>query len=281
MAVRESGPARKAPTDGEFDIVVRGNGIAALVAALDCARIGLRTVVISSDDWVETRENVSARSGVAAALCAEFGVPFDVVRPQHGEQSILGIPGSPFSRSVRKTLGWRGAWRIYLDRVRPLLAIGEERNLARLVISRIGASALEAFVRPFTRSVLGSDPENIDIIDCVPELLPAMSRVGSLTLGVLELAAADDSFANLIRPEGGLAALESAVMRRANHFAITVRTAERTDISAHTTLDLSAPGFSQALDRAVPIARDRAQDARHSVLSDVRYRPIGPVDLEG
>lgn len=280
MAARKS-TQHSATASTEFDIVVLGDGSAALLAALDCARIGLRTSLVSQREWTETRIEGSARAGVLADVCQEFGVPYEAVQPAEGEQQILGIPGSPLSRDVRERCGWRGAWRIYLDRVRPVLAIGEERNLARLVTSRLGRGALETLVRPRVNDVLLCEPEDVDLVDCVPELLPAMSRVGSLTLGVLELAAADTNSVASVVPRGGLASLETAIALQAAHFAVSRRSRNDDLVVAHTTVDLTAAKFTQALDRAIPLARLLAQDARTAIFADADYRPIGPVDLEG
>lgn len=280
MVSRRAAAKREELPDGAFDVLIRGQGLAAVIAAVDCARIGLRTVIVSPSEWSETRISASARAGVMEELCAELGIEFETVRPRKGEESVLGIPASPFSRSVRQACGWAGAWRVYLDRLRPLLAIGEERNLARLVTSRLGTTALDKLVRPHAEAVLGCAPEEVDIVDCVPELLPALSRVGSLTLGVVELLAADERFTTTIAPAGGMHALEAAAIARADHFAVTRIDSDRSHVAGHTTLDLTAPLFTQALDRAVPIARELARDARRSVLADPDYRPIGPVDLE-
>jgi len=277
---RRAAAKREELPDGSFDVVIRGHGLAAVIAAVDCARIGLRTVVVSPSDWSETRISASARAGVMEELCAELGIEFETIYPRKGDESVLGIPASPFSRTVRQACGWAGAWRVYLDRVRPLLAIGEERNLARLVTSRLGATALDKLVRPHTEAVLGCAPEDVDIVDCVPELLPALSRVGSLTLGVVELLATDERFTSMIAPRGGIRALETAAIARADHFAVTRTAPDWQQFSGHTTLDLSAPLFTQALDRAVPIARELAREARRRILADTDYRPIGPVDLE-
>ncbi len=268
-----------------FDVLVVGEGIPALVAAIDCARIGLRTIILNSEQAVETRTAVSARDGVVADLCAEFGVGFDVTEPTLSEATILGIPGTPFGPSVRQTLGWSGSWRVYLDRLRPLLAIGDERNLARLVRQRIGSRALEGLVRPAVRAQLDCEPEDVDIVELIPELSPAMNRVGSLTLGVLELATADLRAVSLIAPRGGLAAIERALINRANYFAVTRVAEPPKNLLARVTVTLDSPStngsfLGLALDRAVPRARQQAADARHEILSDPDYRPIGPVDLE-
>ncbi len=279
MAARKSAK-NPSTSSSAFDIVVRGDGIAPLLAALDCARIGLRTNLVSQGEWTETRSEGSARAGVIAETCQEFGVSYEVVRPADGEQQVLGIPGSPLSRNVREKCGWRGAWRIYLDRVRPLLAIGEERNLARLVTTRLGRDALETLVRPRVNDMLLCEPEDVDVVDCVPELLPAMSRVGSLTLGVLELAAADPNSVATVVPRGGFASLETAIALKATHFAVSRRSQADEPVIAQITVDLTAAKFTQALDRAIPLARALAQDARAAIFADADYRPIGPVDLE-
>jgi hypothetical protein len=107
-----------------------------------------------------------------------------------------------------------------------------------------------------------------------------MSRVGSLSLGVLELASADPSTVGFIYPHGGLAALHRAAEREADYFALN-RVSRATDaLEARVELDLSDPLFNRALHVGIPRARERARELRRELLRDPEYSPIGPVDLE-
>ncbi len=273
-----------------FDVVVRGEGIAATLAATDFARVGLRTALVSSaeeradestsEPRKELRDAASSWGGVVAGVCDELGVTYREQWPAPGEATIFGIPGSPLSPHTRAAMGSAGAARVYLDRLKPLLAIGEEHNLAQLVRARMGRSALDVLVRPVTRRELDCEPEDVDIRDVAPGLLQAMSRVGSLSLGVLELASADPSTVGLIVPDGGLVAIQHAAEREADFFAVNRGSLPSASMEARVELDLSDQLFNRALHVGIPRARERARELRRELLRDPDYSPIGPVDLE-
>jgi len=289
------------PSVNVFDIVVRGEGIPALLAATGCARVGLRTALVSSaasdatvmDEALgvgadakstlrasEARLFASGWGGVVENVCAELLVECRVEHSTPGGERIVGIPGSPLSTPIRRVIGNAGAVRAYADRLRPLLAIGEEFNLARLVRSRLGSATLEKLVRPAAREELGCAPEDVDLRDVAPGLVQAMSRVGSLSLGVLELGAQDPSTLTRIYPVGGLRAVELAAVAQADYFAVSRRVPADTNVSAYRELDLRKPVFNQALHVGIPRARHEAQELWRSILHDPAYTPIGPVDLE-
>ena len=262
-------------------MLVRGQGIAAFLAATDFARLGLRTALVTSDleGDAEHREYASAWGGVVGDVCDELGVAFHEETPLPGEENILGIPGSPLSSATRRALGAAGSFRAYLDRLRPLLAIGEEANLAALVSSRLGASTLQLLVRPAVRRELDCEPEDVDVRDVAPGLTQAMSRVGALSLGVLELAAANPSTVARVVPDGGLRALQLAAQSQAAYFAVNIDPSTET-VRAHVELDLVAPVYERALHVGIPRARQEAAQIRRALLRDPDYSPIGPVDLE-
>jgi oxygen-dependent protoporphyrinogen oxidase len=276
-----TGKSRPRPESAGFDVVVHGHGVAALLAATDFARVGLRTALLTGDSEgdSEHRDFASAWGGVVADVCDELNVAYREEAPAIGEERILGIPGSPLSSATRRALGTAGAFRAYLDRLRPLLAIGEETNLARLVTTRLGASTLELLVRPAVRLELDCEPEDVDVRDAAPGLTQAMSRVGALSSGVLELAAANPSTIMRIVPDGGLQALQVAAQRQADYFAVSVGPLSQTP-DAHLELDLTDPTYRRALHVGIPRARQEAAEARRAILRNPDYSPIGPVDLE-
>ena len=130
-----------------FDIAVIATDASGLVAALDCARIGLR-VVVWEIPGRQVGDEHSAIGGIVAEVCDDVGISFALTRPQPGDENILGIPTNPFSSAVRRTLGWRGAWRVYLDRVMPIMGIGNERSFAKLVTRRLGQRAYRLMIQP-------------------------------------------------------------------------------------------------------------------------------------
>jgi hypothetical protein len=276
-----SGKSGPRPESGAFDVAVRGKGLAALLAATDFARVGLRTVLLTDGvaGDAEHRDYASAWGGVVADVCTELNVAYHEEMPASGEERILGIPGSPLSSATRRVLGTAGALRAYLDRLRPLLAIGEEFNLARLVVTRLGASTLELLVRPAVRAELDCEPEDVDVRDAAPGLTQAMSRVGALSSGVLELAAANPSAVSLVVPQGGLRAVQVAAERQAAFFAVTVDPAVES-VDAHAELDLTDSVYRRSLHVGISRARNQAAETRRALLRDPDYSPIGPVDLE-
>lgn len=276
-----SGKSGSRPKSDVFDVAVHGDGLAALLSATDFARVGLRTALLTGDapGDSERRDYASAWGGVVAGVCAELKVAYREEVPASGAESILGIPGSPLSSATRRVLGTAGALRAYLDRLRPLLAIGEENNLARLVVTRLGASTLELLVRPAVRRELDCEPEDVDVRDVAPGLTQAMSRVGALSSGVLELAAANPSTVSRVVPQGGLRAVQAAAERQAAFFAVTVDPPAET-VVAHAELDLTDSVYRRALHVGISRARNHAAEIRRALLRDPDYSPIGPVDLE-
>lgn len=202
----------------ETHVVVVGGGVGGLVAARECAKVGMRvTLLEASEDLggvirrVELdgvvldagAESYATRGGHVRALLEELGLTDQVVAPRAGGAwlagipgvgaapmpvgGILGIPANPFQDDVRRILGWSGVWRAYLDRVRPPLTIGHELSLGKLVSSRMGAKVRDRLVAPVTSGVYSASPEDVDVDVAAPGLNAALTRVGSLSGAVQEL----------------------------------------------------------------------------------------------
>ena len=202
-----------------FDIAVIATDASGLVAALDCARIGLR-VVVWEIPGRQVGDEHSAIGGIVAEVCDDVGISYTSSRPEPGDENILGIPTNPFSSAVRRTLGWRGAWRVYLDRVMPIMGIGNERSFAKLVTRRLGQRAYRLMIQPRVVGETGTT-EDLDVGDLVPGLAEATSRVGSLTLGVIEMMAADERAVQRVTLTEGMTALTQALRARLDYFAVT------------------------------------------------------------
>ncbi|MDX2376410.1 FAD-dependent oxidoreductase [Microbacterium sp. LRZ72] len=199
-------------------IIVIGGGIAGLVAAWDCAKVGLRVSVLEAADEaggaIRTRvvagvpldvgaESYATRGGHVRALLSELGLDGEIVRPRGGRAwlagvprvgaaplpagGLLGIPENPFADDVRRVIGWRGAWRAYVDRLRPVLTIGHQHSLGTLVSSRMGARVLERLVAPVVQGVYSARPEEIDVDAAAPGLNAALTRVGTLSGAVVAM----------------------------------------------------------------------------------------------
>jgi hypothetical protein len=202
-----------------FDVAVVASDPAGLAAALDCARIGLR-VVVWEIPGPPVGDEHSAIGGIVTEFCDDLSVSYVLSRPQPGDENILGIPTNPFSSAVRHTLGWRGAWRVYLDRIMPIMGIGNERSFAQLVTRRLGQRAYRLMIRPRVIDDTGM-VEDLDVGDLVPGLAEATSRVGSLTLGVIEMMMADERAVQRVTLTGGMVALTQALRVRLDYLAVT------------------------------------------------------------
>lgn len=205
----------------ESHVVVAGGGISGLVAALECAKVGMRVTVLEASDAFGGvvrsaevggitldvgAESFATRGGIVRALLAELGLADEVVAPNAAgawvagvpgigaaplpKGGILGIPDNPWAPDVRRVIGWAGAWRAYVDRLRPPLTIGHQRSLGALVRSRMGARVLDRLVAPVTSGVYSARPEDIDVDLAAPGLNAALTRTGSLGGAVADLRAA-------------------------------------------------------------------------------------------
>lgn len=208
----------------ELHAVVVGGGVAGLVAARDIAKIGVRVTVLEATDAAggalaqvqvagltvdSGAESYATRGGHVAALVHDLGLDDQIVKPNPqgawlrlpdaagGELTIpmpqggvLGIPSNPFADDVRRALGWGGAWRAYLDRVMPVLAIGRVHNLGRLVEKRMGRTVLERLVWPVAGGVYSASPYDLEVDLAAPGLNKALTRAGSLS-GAIALLRGD------------------------------------------------------------------------------------------
>lgn len=229
-------------------VVVIGAGIAGLSAALDCARVGIRVTVIEASSVLggsigsvelagvrlDTGAESYARRGKAVReLVESLGLGEDTITPSTAGSwlrlstgkavpspaaGILGIPSNPFAEDVRAVIGWSGAWRAYLDRIKPVLAIGEVHNLGELVERRMGTKVLTELVAPVTRGVYSTDPSEIDVTAAIPGLNAALTRTGSLSGAVLTLRGNAPAGALVSGLRGGMhrliEALEEELLRR-------------------------------------------------------------------
>jgi len=303
-----------------FDVAVVSRDPSALVAAWECARIGLRVIVLELPD-AELGDAPSNAGGVVAGLCSDLGLSVTIQDPSRGEENIYGIPANPFSAAVRDVMGWRGAWRIYLDRLMPIMSLGNERSLHRLVRRRLGARALRLLVQPRLASDLGITSD-VDVADLVPGLSEATTRVGSLTLGVIEMMAADPAAVQRVELSGGMPGLRAALHERLDYFAVTRHRATAADVApgakpdddatltfsstgsrpesvrvsallasrdfvvpvASTSLPSGIVGVSErapSLPAALRASREAAASVRQALLSRSEKPPVGPVDLGG
>ena len=234
-------------------VVVIGGGAAGLVAAREIARPGFEVTVLESRSELggsvarhrlagivldAGAESFATRGGHVAELIDDLGLGDQVVRPLAAgawlqlpgravptpKAGLLGIPSSPLAEDVIAAVGWGGAFRAYLDRLMPVLKVGKERNLGKLVRRRMGRAVLENLVAPVTTGVYSASPYDIDVAVAAPGLNEAMTRAGSLSGGVSTLrgdAKPGSAVGGLV---GGMATLIDALAADARARGAELRT---------------------------------------------------------
>ncbi|WP_313354476.1 FAD-dependent oxidoreductase, partial [Microbacterium sp.] len=242
-------------------VVVIGGGIGGLVAARECAKVGMRVTLLEASEALggsirtaeldgitvdAGAESFATRGGHVKALVDGLGLADAVVPPQGGgawlsgipgaadaplpKGSLLGIPANPFQDDVRRIIGWRGAWRAYLARLGPPLTIGHERSLGKLVGSRMGARVRDRLVAPVTAGVYSADPDEVDTDVAAPGLNAALTRIGSLT-GAVGLLAAERKGtapgAAVLGLVGGMGRLVEALRADLIAYGVDIRTGTR------------------------------------------------------
>ena len=244
-------------------VVVVGGGIAGLIAAWECARIGMAVTVLEASRIAGGAirgatvggialdvgaESYATRGGHVRRLIDELGLGADVVTPSGGRAwlggipgvpggaaplpagGVLGIPANPFDPDVRRIIGWRGAWRAYLDRLRPVLTIGHTHSLGALVSTRMGARVLDRLVAPVVQGVYSARPADIDVDLAAPGLNAALTRTGSLG-GAVSVLSGDRATkapgAAVEGIRGGMTRLVEALLARLNELGATVLTDTR------------------------------------------------------
>ncbi|MFD4422411.1 protoporphyrinogen oxidase [Agromyces sp. NPDC058484] len=240
------------------DVVVVGGGVAGLVAALECAKIGLQVTVLERRDAIggcagrieldeltldSGAESFATRGGSVAELLEHLGLADDIVKPNPAgawlvwpggggapdaaplpRTGMLGIPANPLGDDVRRIIGWRGAIRAYADRLMPILRIGRAHSLGRLVRSRMGALVLDRLVTPISAGVYSSDPNELELDLVAPGLNEAMTRVGSLSGGVGQLVEERKAGSAVLGLRGGMHRLVDALAAELDRFGVEVVT---------------------------------------------------------
>ncbi|WP_314430251.1 FAD-dependent oxidoreductase [Microbacterium lacticum] len=282
-------------------VVVVGGGVAGLVSALEWAKIGAQVTVLDAAGRLGGSLETALLDGIPVDLVADAfpaqapalaGVidelrlradvdeaaplPVWIAGPAVAgrasnaaplpEATVLGIPSNAWADDVRRVIGWRGAWRAYLDRLRPPLTIGHERSLGRLVRQRMGDRVVDRLVAPVTRGLYGLDPDEVDVEAAAPGLSTALTRTGSLAGAVFDLLAPDgdgSATAPATRAtfRGGFGRLATALTERLLDLGADLRVDHRvTSLAAAPdgTWTVRAPAPDQARDQAPDQATDAA-----------------------
>lgn len=249
----------------ERHVVVIGGGIGGLVAARECAKVGMPVTLLEASEELggairraevdgivvdAGAESYATRGGHVRALITELGLADRIVAPEGGgawidgipgvgaapipKGGIMGIPDNPFAEDVRRVLGTGGMWRAYLDRLRPPLTIGFERSLGKLVRGRMGPKVLDRLVAPVTAGVYSAHPDDVDVETVAPGLSAALTRVGSLSGAVAVLrgereqkgGAPGSAVEGLV---GGMSTLVDALRADLEELGVEIRTGARVE----------------------------------------------------
>ena len=274
----------------ETRVVVIGGGIAGLVTALECAKVGMPVTVLEAAAVfggtvaeaevaglrVDTGATSWSTGGAVRALVEELGLGDLVVTPRDDRtwiaglgrrgaaapvpaDSVLGIPANPWSEQVRPFIGLDGAWRAYLDRLRPPFTIGKERNLDRLVRTRMGDGVVECMVAPLTSGRFGMRPSQVDVTAAAPGLASALTRTGSLGGAVADLLVDRSTGPAVESLEGGMPRLVDALVGRL------------AALGADLVPGAPVAGLERAADGRWLVAREPA--------SDGSIPPVEPADV--
>jgi oxygen-dependent protoporphyrinogen oxidase len=288
------------------DVLVIGSDAASLAAAIDCARIGLSVTVWIPADVTFSSESRSFthREGIVAALLDHYKIGYSIDKPIRGEESILGIPGNPFSARVTQSLGKAGRWRVYRDRITPILTIGAQSNLGTLVQKRMGEAALTQLVNPATQELYGLNAVQLDVSTVAPGLSAAMTRAGSLSGGVLEQYVADPRVCERLIVEGGDKAIIDSLLTTLEYFSATIVRPKDTsaklekfarkagaflldfgdvdipeNVDKKRIFEVGISLINPGLDSALPASLQSALHARRLLLSNPENPPIGPTAI--
>jgi len=242
-------------------VVVVGGGVAGLVAARECAKVGMQVTILEAADAlggavtgievdgvrVDAGADRFTGSGPVRELIEELQLQGRIVAARPGARwvsglpsgaaplpraSLLGIPANPWAEDARRFIGWRGAWRAYLDRLRPPLTIGHRQSLGELVRSRMGDRVRDRMVAPATSGIFGITPDEVDVAAVAPGLGAALTRTGSLAGAVGQLLPGNES--PWLSLDGGMSALVDALAEHLEELGATVRTAVRATSVAAT-----------------------------------------------
>ncbi len=290
------------------DVIVIGGGVAGLVAARACARVGLTVTVLEATPAVggavashevagltldSGAESFAVRRNAVAEFVDSLGLTGDVVAPNPAgawlhlpaegpaggsvsvplpQAGVLGIPGSPLADDVRRVIGWSGAWRAYLDRLMPVLTIGREHSLGDLVRKRMGRRVLERLVEPVTAGVYSSAADDLEIDVVAPGLNAALTTAGSLSGAVLSLRSAAPAGSAVAGLRGGMSRLVAALVADLDHFGVEIVT----DAPVKTLRRAGVPD-----DAGVPAGGERTWVVRHEVPAHEAPAEAPATDLPG
>ena len=283
-----------------IDVLVIGGGVAGLVAARECAQVGLAVTIVETTDAVggpvaahvldglaldSGAESFAVRGGTVASFIEDLGLTDQVVAPNAAgawlhlpalkagadaavsvplpKAGVLGIPGSPLADDVRRVIGWKGALRAYADRLMPVLTIGREHSLGDLVKKRMGQRVLDRLVEPVASGVYTTSAVDLEIDVVAPGLNRALTTAGSLSGAVSALRAGAPAGSNVGGLVGGMASLPAAILAALQRHDVEI-------LTGTTATALARSGTDDAPTWAVTVTRQADADPTEP--------PAAPID---
>jgi oxygen-dependent protoporphyrinogen oxidase len=234
------------------DVVVVGGGIGGLVVARRLALGGLSVTLLEASDRLggavshhvvgglvldAGAESFATRRGAVAALATDLGLGAELVAPtERGAwlqpvdrdtvpipaTTLLGIPGSPLAADVIAVLGFRAAFRAYLETVLPGPFGAKAESLGELVQKRMGKAVLEQLVTPIAGGVHSAPPFELEVDRVAPGLRSAMLSSGSLALAVRNLRT-EAAGGAVLGIRGGVHRLVDEIAADLERFGVDVR----------------------------------------------------------
>lgn len=270
------------------EVLVFGGSIPALVAALDLAELGIGVRIANVPVNVPTGA-VHDPSGEVSELLERLAAPISeggreseearpvcraadrvCLRARNGEwkpqpvPEVWGVPAVPISSDSIAVLGTGGALRAYLDRIKPVLTIGKQANLGKLIESRMGAAARELLAEPLVYERFGVKSTAVDAAIAAPGFNESLTVAGSLSGAVMQYSDRHVARETTVSPDGGWEVVAELLLRRLENYG-----AERLD-AAVVRLDAEESDLWVARDEA---GRERVYNA--VIVSDAASLPAG------
>ncbi|MFC5337035.1 hypothetical protein [Leucobacter denitrificans] len=290
------------------------SSVSALAAALDLAEVGVKVWIADVPGRVphgpvrDPHGTVKTLLDELAAPIADGGRPEPSVRPTQSapapvqlrghdgrwqpvpEAAPWGIPTVPLASDCLNLLGFGGAMRAYLDRLKPVLTIGKEENLAKLVQSRMGAQVLKLLVEPLVFERFGAHAEELEVAAVAPGLNESLTRAGSLSGGALLHLERHVARETLVAPARGWARAVEVLYERLELYgaerldAAIVDLRSTTDGSAWAAWDdtgrvLEVAAVITDPEQTISGASDDFQSARELRASE--YREYAEIGIDG
>jgi len=273
-----------------IDVIVIGGGVAGLVAARECAHVGLSVTLIEATDALggpvaghelaglhldSGADSFAVRGGTVSAFVEGLGLTNQIVAPNPAgawlylpstpyctgpsegpaagsvsvplpKAGVLGIPPSPLADDVRRVIGWRGAARAYLDRLKPVLTIGREHSLGALVHKRMGPRVLDRLVEPVASGVYTASANDLDIDAVAPGLNNALTTTGSLSGAVALLRGSAPAGSAVGGLFGGMSTLVAALRADLDLYGVEIVMGARVESLARIDRATDAPAPTPA-----------------------------------